>query len=88
LKAVEDSLGKLRTLTGRELSLRLRLHIPEVDAGISYATETLQDIEIYRPGGGEAGPTFFYPNTTTFLELRADRQTTYVVMKRNTPQGP
>ena len=59
--------------------LAMRLHVPKIDRGIYYDTANTQDVVIWEPGAGE-GPTFFYPNTTTLVELVVDRRTDYVTV--------
>jgi len=59
--------------------LAMRLHVPKIDRGIYYDTANTQDVVIWEPGA-EAGPTFFYPNTTTLVELVVDRRTDYVTV--------
>jgi pimeloyl-ACP methyl ester carboxylesterase len=59
--------------------LALRMHVPRVDRGIFYDTKNSQDIVLWdRTLSAGQGPTFFYPSTTTLLELVVDRVTKYV----------
>lgn len=59
--------------------LAMRLHVPKIDRGIYYDTVNTQDVVIWEPGA-EDGPTFFFPNTTTLVELVVDRRTDYVTV--------
>lgn len=59
--------------------LAMRMHVPRVDRGIFYDTSNTQDVVIWDPGN-EKGPTFFYENTTTLVELVVDRVTRYVTV--------
>lgn len=59
--------------------LAMRMHVPRVDRGIFYDTRNTQDVVVWDPGN-EEGPTFFYPNTTTLVELVVDRVTNYVTV--------
>lgn len=62
--------------------LAMRMYVPRVDDGIYYDTERVRDVVVHDPAaedGGEA-PSFFYPNTTTLVQLRVDRVTDYVTV--------
>jgi len=59
--------------------LSMRIYVPDIDKGIRYTNKNLQNIILYDHRGAEPNrPSFFYPNTTTFLEIKIDRYNTYV----------
>ncbi len=59
--------------------LSMRIYVPDIDKGIRYANKNLQNIILYDYRRTEPGqPSFFYPNTTTFMEIKIDRYNTYV----------
>ncbi|HKL14985.1 MAG TPA: hypothetical protein VJ915_05085 [Balneolaceae bacterium] len=61
--------------------LVMKIYIPEIDKGIYYDVDSLQNIVIYRSNTGkmdENAPSLFYANTTTLLEFSVDRKTKYV----------
>lgn len=64
--------------------LAMRMHVPKIDRGIYYDTANTQDVILWDPGK-EDGPQFFFPNTTTLVELVVDRVTQYVTL-RTTPK--
>jgi len=77
--AVQAELEKIARDWGTPPVLSARVHVPRVDRGITYRLDTLQNVVLYdplrpRPGG----LTVFYPNTTTLVQLRVDRENRYV----------
>lgn len=60
--------------------LAMRMFVPEVEDGISYDTDHILDVVIHDPAEASDAPSFFYPNTTTLVELRVDRVTDYVTV--------
>lgn len=59
--------------------LSMRIFVPGIDRGIYYDLNSLQNIVIYQSDNREAGtPMLFYGNTTTMIELKVNRQTSYV----------
>ncbi|WP_340102638.1 esterase/lipase family protein [Rhodohalobacter sp. 8-1] len=64
-----------------EFVLIMKIYIPEIDKGIFYDVDSLQNIVIYRSDEKESAqkvPSLFYENTTTLLEFSVDRKTKYV----------
>lgn len=64
-----------------EFVLIMRIFVPEIDKGIYYDVDSLQNIVIFRTNEKdtkEKVPTLFYANTTTLLELHINRKTKYV----------
>ncbi|MCP5055000.1 MAG: hypothetical protein GY940_47985 [bacterium] len=62
-----------------EVVLAMRIYVPKVDNGISYNTGTLQTIVIFDPHNNDKTiPSFFYPNTTTLIQMKVDRRNNYV----------
>jgi hypothetical protein len=61
--------------------LVMKIYIPEIDKGIFYDVDSLQNIIIYRTdekGSKQNTPSLFFENTTTLLEFNVDRKTKYV----------
>lgn len=61
--------------------LVMKIYIPEIDKGIFYDVDSLQNIIIYRSDETETkqqAPSLFFENTTTLLEFSVDRKTKYV----------
>lgn len=78
IKKTKESLG--------DFVLVLKIFVPEIDKGIYYDLNALQNIIIYRSNTDSKGsdmPSLFYGNTTTLLELRVDRKTRYVRISKN-----
>ncbi len=78
-QAVQQRLRLGKQALGEDVVLAMRVHVPRVDGRITYATGHLQNIVIAGTARSSARqPTFFYPNTTTLLEVRVDRSNQYV----------
>ena len=61
--------------------LVMKIYIPEIDKGIYYDVDSLQNIIIYRTDEKATKgkvPSLFFENTTTLLEFSVDRKTKYV----------
>lgn len=64
-----------------EFVLVMKIYVPEIDKGIYYDVDSLQNIIIYRSDQNESQkkvPSLFFENTTTLLEFSIDRKTKYV----------
>jgi len=73
---------KIRELIPNDCLLAMRVYVPRVDKGIYYDNRNLQDVVLYDPTRqDDTGPVFFYPNTTTLVELAVDRVTEYVTVR-------
>ncbi|TVR48741.1 MAG: alpha/beta hydrolase [Puniceicoccaceae bacterium] len=75
LKEAEAELGPV--------ALALHIGVPAVDRGIYYDTRKLRNIVIWSSDLGRSAqrsPDFFFPNTTTLVELVVDRRTDYVTL--------
>lgn len=72
---VKALLTKAEVELGEKPQLSMRVHVPRIDRGITYDADRLQDIALVSSKKG--APTFLFPNTTTLLELRINRRTTY-----------
>lgn len=81
---VTQFLESARQRLGGEVALSLTIHVPAVDRGIRYDTSNLQAVALYpaEPAdkNGNGTPTFFFPNTTTLLEIVVDRVNDYVFL--------
>lgn len=65
---------------GEPVALSMRVYVPKVDQAIQYAIDDLQNIRLHSTDGKPKGPTFLFENTTTLLEVRVNRVTSYVTM--------
>lgn len=65
---------------GEAAALSMRVYVPRVDQGTEYAIDKLQNIVLVSTDEKRAGPSFLFENTTTLLELRVDRRTSYVTL--------
>lgn len=75
-KLIEETKEKLGNFV-----LIMKIYVPEIDKGIYYDVDSLQNIVIYRTDEDHTNddiPTLFYANTTTLLELHVNRKTKYV----------
>jgi hypothetical protein len=77
---LKDLIEETRDKLG-DFVLIMKIFVPEIDKGIFYDVDSLQNIVIYRSDEHEMkqqSPSLFYENTTTLLEFSVDRQTKYV----------
>ena len=73
---IEETRNKLG-----DFVLIMKIFVPEIDKGIFYDVDSLQNIVIYRSDEKDSkqqSPSLFYENTTTLMEFSVDRQTRYV----------
>jgi hypothetical protein len=83
LEEVKAILTGAATELGEPVVLGMRVYVPDVDKGIKYDVDALQNIVIVDPRRGEGkGMKFFYPNTTTLVELRVRRKCELVKLSR------
>lgn len=78
IEKTQESLG--------DFVLAMKIFVPEIDKGIYYDLNSLQNIIIYRSNVDEKKsglPSLFFGNTTTLLELKADRKTKYVRINKD-----
>ncbi|MCS7089187.1 MAG: hypothetical protein NZM03_00460 [Limisphaera sp.] len=81
---VQDELKRLAREWGVPPVLSARVHVPRVDRGIEYRLDNLQNVVLHDAGDPRRGGlSFFYPNTTTLVELRVDRMNRYVRLGTN-----
>lgn len=92
---VRRFLERAKERLGSEVVASLRVHVPPVDRGIRYVTDRLSEVRIASsardgagdpPDGADPGaeqvPSFFFPDTTTLLVIKVDRQNDYVAVSR------
>lgn len=72
--------ARVRELIPPDHLLAMRMYVPRVDGGIYYDTRKIQDVVIFDPSS-KAQFEFFFPNTTTLIELVVDRVTSYVTLR-------
>ncbi|SDF14879.1 hypothetical protein SAMN05216464_113121 [Mucilaginibacter pineti] len=59
----------------------MKVYVPAVDKEIGYYTKNLQNILIYDSANTSTEtPSFFFPNTTTLMEIQVDRVNGYVTV--------
>lgn len=64
--------------------LSMKIFVPGIDRGIYYDLDSLQNVVIYHSENKDVGtPMLFYGNTTTMIELKVNRQTSYVRISRD-----
>lgn len=83
-----DNLNVLIKKTEEKLGafvLVMKIFIPGIDKGIYYDLDSLQDVVIYRSGGNGSGnsPVLFFANTTTLIEMKVNRKTSYVRISKD-----
>ncbi|MGE5608832.1 MAG: esterase/lipase family protein [Bacillota bacterium] len=85
------NLGQMRNLLkqaeqqlGEPVLLGMRVYVPAIDKGIAYDLKSLENVVLYDPSHPtQDGLNFFYPNTTTLVELRVNRICKYVSVSPN-----
>lgn len=79
-----DKVNDLIEKTKEELGpfvLSMRIFVPGIDKGIFYDIESLQNVVIYRSESTKNGvPSLFFDNTTTLIEFKVNRETSYVTL--------
>lgn len=75
---LKEMVARARHDMKADIVVGMRIYVPPIDAGISYDHSCLQNIVIYDPLSKKKALTFFYENTTTLVELRVNRLSTYV----------
>jgi len=76
-------LDKAKQDMKKNVVLSMKMYVPKIDNGIRYRNHDMQNIIIYDPNiNSSQKTTFFYPNTTTLVELKVDRYNTYVKIGR------
>jgi hypothetical protein len=67
-----------------EFVISMKIYVPEIDKGIFYDTDSLQNVVIYRSDRSDINqPSLFFGNTTTLVELMVDRKTNYVTISKH-----
>ena len=80
LNELESLMADTLTSLG-DFVLVMKIYIPEIDKGIYYDVDSLQNIVIYRSDSdkkSQNNPSLFFANTTTLLEFSVNRKTEYV----------
>lgn len=80
LNELESLMADTLTSLG-DFVLVMKIYIPEIDKGIYYDIDSLQNIVIYRSDSdkkSQNNPSLFFANTTTLLEFSVNRKTEYV----------
>lgn len=88
LDKMSSELSRAKQSLNGEIILTMKISVPRIDKGIYYETDNLQNIIIYdssKPestggSGSSGGLTFFYPNTTTLIEMKVNRANKYVTV--------
>jgi len=80
LDDVAEFMDKAKERIG-EFVISMKIYVPEIDKGIFYDTDSLQNVVIYRSViTDNTQPSLFFGNTTTLVELMVDRITNYVTI--------
>jgi hypothetical protein len=83
LAEVKWVLGNAAQDMGEPVVLGMRVYVPDIDKGIRYDLDALQNVVIYDPADASGkGLKFFYSNTTTLIELRVRRKCDLVKLSR------
>lgn len=68
--------------------LSMRIFVPGIDKGIYYDLESLQNVVIYQSETSKNGvPSLFFENTTTLIEFKVNRETSYVRLSEDPKSG-
>lgn len=87
LDTIKALLAEAKTALNADVALSMKMFVPDIDEGIRYDTRNMQNIVLASTGAKEKGaPSFFFPNTTTLLELNVNRFNTYVTVQE-TPRN-
>jgi len=73
-------MAETRTSLG-DFVLVMKIYSPEIDKGIYYDVDSLQNIVIHRSDSdkkSQNNSSLFFANTTTLLELSVNRKSEYV----------
>ncbi len=74
LDKVKEKISEFKKEMNEDIALDMCVHVPEVDEGIKYETDSIQNVIIHRTDGKRGDqPAFLFPNTTTLVELFANR---------------
>ena len=68
-----------------EFVISMRIFVPSLDKGIFYDLDSLQNLVIYHSDEqtDSKTPDLFFENTTTLIELKVNRRTSYVRIDKN-----
>ncbi len=90
LEEVRKLLATAKETLRSDVVISLRMHVPPIDRGIRYRTERLSEVAIAstKPNDKDEDknkadghiPRFFFPNTTTLVEIKVDRENDYVAV--------
>lgn len=78
--ALEGVLVDLKANFPEGFVICINIHVPPVEKGIEYELKNLQNIVVYDSAEPDniSTPAFFFPNTTTLVEMQVDRYNGYV----------
>ncbi len=82
LREVKEKLTESENVLGRPVVLSMRLYVPDRDRGIRYDVKSLQNVVLHDPHAAADAPGFFFPNTTTLVEMCVNRLCDYVTVSR------
>ncbi len=77
---LQNLLAKAATEMGGPVTLSMRIYVPRIDRGISYAVDQLQNVVLHHTGLKTKAPAFLFENTTTLLEIQVNRMNTFVTV--------
>jgi hypothetical protein len=70
-------LEEAKTTLKSEVAITVRIHVPNVEKGIRYRTDRMQNVLLHA-SNQKKDLSFIFPNTTTLIEMRVDRFNDYV----------
>lgn len=85
IDAIHALLAEAKEALGGGVAITTRIYVPEVEKGIRYHTENLQNVLLYSTEA-KNDLSFLFPNTTTLIEMRVDRYNKYVSIGQNPVQ--
>jgi hypothetical protein len=77
VRRLRELAERARADMNQDIVVGMRIYVPPVNEGISYDLSCVQNVVIYDPTLTD-GPSFFYENTTTLVELKVNRLSEYV----------
>lgn len=77
---LKSLLSNAATQLAEPVTLSMRVYVPRIDGGISYAVDQLQNVVLHHTGAKTNAPAFLFENTTTLLEIQVNRVNTFVTV--------
>lgn len=82
LEIIDELIKKAQKELG-PFVISMKIFVPQIDKGIYYDLTSLQNVVIYQSEPSEDNiPALFFNNTTTLIEFKIDRKTSYVSLNK------